>query len=190
MTMTDVATPTTARRSRPPKRPRPETRIGKLRAEYPKATAEQLCELYKKWLIGVVIFDTDDDEAEIMTLIDLALRSLVKDHPAARLPKTPAQRQQAKAQKKALVNKIAAADEQRIETLLTVRLLEYQTTYGKRLADCTGAECKRLSFRYGSFFAEIAKRLSPSDRVGNHLSEPELQAIAKTHRLVGPEAVR
>jgi hypothetical protein len=39
-----------------------------------------------------------------------------------------------------VVEQITQADQERIERIVSVRLLEYQTTYGKSLGDCTGAE--------------------------------------------------
>ena len=70
------------------------------------------------------------------------------------------------------------------------KLLDLPVPNGKLLGDCTGAECQRLSRRYGAFFAEIGKRLNPHDHVRQHLSEAELQAIARQHRLLGPKADR
>lgn len=158
--------------------------VKRLRAEFPKANAAQLSELYKARVRELVVFDDAEVEAEIIGIIDDWLSRNVKDTPpAARKPLN-------KTKTRALVHKIAEADEQRIETAIKIRLLDWLTPYGRKLADCTGAECGRLSKRYGPFLGEIAKRLHPRDHVRNHLSERELQAIAATHRLVGPEALR
>jgi len=177
-----------------------------LRNEYPKATNQQIANIYKQNIRGLVICEDDQTEFELFGILDdwlkahidnilkgkpVEVKPVAEPKPAApRRTKTPEEKAEAEAKRRALVEEIRARDEVRIETAIKVRLLEWQTTYGKRLADCTGAECMRLARRYGPFFQEISKRLNASDKVGNHLSEVELQAIAATHKLIGPEALR
>lgn len=186
MQMETGITTSSAPRSRRRQRLDARDQVKKLRAEFPKANAAQIAELYKARVRELVVFDDDDIEAEIMGVVDDWLSLNVKDP-----RKPPTQKHEGnKIQRRALVDKIAQVDEARIETAIKIRLLDWLTPYGKKLADCTGAECTRLSKRYGPFLAEIAKRLHPSEHVRNHLSERELQAMAATHRLVGPEAIR
>lgn len=187
--MIDTGTTTGAGRRRR-RDVRPEEQVRRLQGEYPKASPAQVRELYKSRLRELVLFDTDAIEFEVMTIVDEWLLRHVTDPAPKSTRSTPEQRQARKRDRDVLVTKIRAADEQRIETAIKVRLLEWMTPYGKKLRDCTGAECLRLSRRCGPFFGEIAKRLAPRDHVGNHLSERELEAIAMTHRLIGPDALR
>lgn len=183
MTMIDTG----AEPGRQQREPGPEDRIRELRREYPLASAAQIRAHYKTWARPQIALEA---EHELMRIVDDWLLRYVPDERPARRQRTEEEREAAKEERRALAERIKAADDARIEIEVKIRLLEWQTTYGKPLADCTGAECLRLSRRYGPFFAEIAKRLNPSDKVRNHLSETELQAIALAHRLIGPEALR
>lgn len=171
----------------------PREFIKKLWAEYPTASAEDIGEHYKRHLRVNTVFDGPAVEALAMQPLEEWLRDNVVEGGTTRRPRAPrspeeqAQRAQAK---EALVATIAEHHEALVEAEVGIRLLEYQTTYGKPLGDCTGAECQRLSLRYGAFFAEVAKRLHRSDHVRQHLTEAELQAIARSHRLIGPTAGR
>jgi hypothetical protein len=177
----------------------PREFIDKLRAAEPNADADEICRQYLVAIREHTIFDEGKWEILALTPIEEWLRATViaarplappKDRtpPRPRPPRTPEQVAARAAETKHLVDTIGAGVERMIEAEVAMRLLEYETTYGKKLGDCTGAECGRLSRNYGSFFAEVAKRLNPSDRVRNHLSELELQAIARTYRLIGPGA--
>lgn len=177
----------------------PRDFIARLRAQYPGENDDAIRERYKQHVCERAMFDDSAIKRLVMAPLDEWLKSVLdKAPPATPLPAAPApkpkrsktveEREQARAATNAIVGEIAKRDEKRIEREVTIRLLEYQTTYEKPLGDCTGAECRRLSIRYGVFFAEIAKRLRPSDHVRHHLTEAELQAIAVTHRLIGPKA--
>lgn len=164
------------RRSRHLKSPRDF--IQRLQAEFPDDTPEQTCERYVARVRDAAVFD--DAQAELFALGPLTewLRATVV--PVRQKPRRGGRAEATGT----VVEQITQADQERIERIVSVRLLEYQTTYGKALGDCTGAECKRLGKQYGGFFAEVAKRITPGQRVRNHLTELELQGIATTHRLV------
>jgi len=57
--------------------------------------------------------------------------------------------------------------------LREVLLLDLILPNGKKLRDATGAECKKA----GGFFAEVAKGLKPTQKVGHHRTETDLQNI-------------
>jgi hypothetical protein len=176
----------------------PREFIDHLRIEQPNATADELIRRYMTQVREHSIFDDAAWEILVLDPLEEWLRANVTGAPAVAIAarkaangareRTPAERERRAALTKSIVEKIAKEDQQRIEMVVTVRLLEYQTTYGKPLGDCTGSECARLSRRYGAFFAEVAKRLLPAERVRGHLSELELQSIARSYRLIGPGA--
>src|SRR6185295_8094433 len=156
--------------------------------KHPDSNAAELREIVRQWIIESTEFEDAAARNFIMWLVDKALARTIADE------KPESEREQARAErialKRQLVETLAKADEQRIEAEVNIRLLEYATPYGKQLGDCTGAECTRLSRRYGSFFAELGKRITRSETVRAHLTEVELQAIARTHRLIGEKAAR
>lgn len=166
--------------------------LARLRAGFPGDTPEQIAERYVSHVREMNLFD--DAQQEIYVLDPLREWILATIAAEVRKPKpaSPEVREKRRAQREAIVKAIASKVEKKVEDraqeLFEVRLLEYQTIYGKPLARCTGAECSRLGHRYGEFFAEIAKRLRPSEHVEAHLSEAELQAIAQVHYLLGPKA--
>lgn len=51
--------------------------------------------------------------------------------------------------------------------------LDFNMPNGKALRDCTGAECKRA----GGWFAKIAAKIKPAEKVGNVLSEQDLRNL-------------
>ena len=176
----------------------PREFIDKLRAEEPNANTDEIAQRYMAAVREHSLFDDMFWEILVLDPLEEWLRAnVVAPAPVRLVPppaqpprrnKAPEERARATAETRALVTQIAAKDAERIELVVAIRLLEYKTTYGKTLGDCTGAECARLSRHYGAFFAEIARRINPADRVRNHLSELELQGIARVHRLIGPGA--
>jgi hypothetical protein len=156
----------------------PRAFIQRLQAEFPNDPPENIGDRYLAHVRDVVSFDDAQDELYVLGPLTEWLRANVV--PVRKKPKRGTQAEATGT----VVAQIAKADEERVERIVSVRLLEYQTTYGKTLGDCTGAECKRLGRQYGGFFTEVAKRLTPGQRVRNHLTELELQGIATTHRLV------
>jgi hypothetical protein len=154
----------------------PREFIRRLQAEFPDNTPEQICERYLSHIRGAVEIEDDQDRLYVMGPLSEWLRANVipvEKKPRRKRPETAA-----------IVEQIEKADQERIEQIAGLRLLEYLTTYGKTLGDCTGAECQRLGRQYGGFFAEVATRLTPGQHVRNHLSELELQGIALAHRLI------
>lgn len=170
-----------------------EQTLAILREDNPKASAAELRLIAHQWILDRVVFEDEDTRVFVMGLVDGDLHRRIKD-PSP----TPAQREISRVERTTLrqktVETLKQKDEQRIEAKveaeITIRMLDYQTTYGKALGDCTGAECDRLSRRYGDFFFELAKRITRSETVRAHLTEEELRAIAKTHRLIGEKATR
>jgi hypothetical protein len=181
----DTTPATSSRRQRRERIVSPRDFIKELQALFPDDSPEEICEQYRQHVREKTRFDDLAIEALVMGPLDEWLKANVGG--ARRRRAAPERSAQAK---EMLIGEMAQRHAALVEAEATIRLLEYQTTYGKALGDCTGAECRRLSVRYGDFFAELAKRLRPSDHVGQHLSEAELQAIARTHRLIGPNADR
>jgi len=168
--------------------PKPEAILASFRERNPDATAAELREIARQYVVENTEFEDIAARTFTLWLVDRALARTITDE------KSQSERDVARAErvalKQQLIETMAKADEQRIEVEVTIRLLEYATPYGKQLGDCTGAECTRLSRRYGSFFAELGKRITRSETVRAHLTETELQAIARTHRLIGEKAAR
>lgn len=171
-----VQVETTRRRSRHLESPR--AFIQRLQAEFPDDAPRKICERYLAHIRDVVLFDDAQARAYVIGPLTEWLRAIVV--PVSKKPKRGARAEATGT----VVAHIAKADEERVERIISVRLLDYQTTYGKTVGDCTGAECKRLGRQYGGFFAEVGKRLTPAQRVRCHLTELELQGIAATHRLI------
>lgn len=185
------ATPARSRRRRTLESPRDF--VARLRAGFPTDTPEQIAERYLSHVRETNVFDDAQEEIYVLDpLREWVLATIAAQTKGAPKPPSPDALQRRRAHKAAALQKIGAAVEQKIEKraeeLVEIRLLEYQTTYGKALGRCTGAECRRLGRRYGAFFTEVGKRLRPSEHVEEHLSELELQAIARVHYLVGPDA--
>lgn len=168
--------------------PKPEEVLASFRERNPDANAAELREIARQYVAENTEFEDIAARNFTMWLVDRALARTITDE------KSQSEREVARVEKAALkrqlIETMAKADEQRIEAEVNIRLLEYATPYGKQLGDCTGAECTRLSRRFGSFFAELGKRITRSETVRAHLSETELQAIARTHRLIGEKAAR
>lgn len=170
MTHTDVHTGA-------PRRKAHATRafVTQLRAEEPKAKADEIC----RRAIAAFREHVDEEGQDIFldALKDWLLDN-VTDKPPRRM-RTAEERAQSKAATATLVEQIATNLDARIEAAVQTRFLEEKMINGRKLADCTGAMCRR----FGGFYAEIAKRLRPSERVGGHLTEAEIAAIAKTWRI-------
>jgi hypothetical protein len=154
----------------------------------PTVSAAEVRELVHNHILANAEFEDEAERAFVMWLVDDALARKVKDPKPA--PERRAAKAKAEAEKQHIGESLRRGFEDRIETEVTIRLLEYVTPYGKPLAECTGAECKRLGRRFGSFFGELGDRLTPGETVGAHFPEAALQAIAETHRLVGPRSTR
>ena len=60
-----------------------------------------------------------------------------------------------------------------VTKIVTKNLLSMVMPNGKELRDCTGRDCKRM----GGWFARIAKRVKPTQKVGNALSEEQIQDL-------------
>jgi hypothetical protein len=181
---TNVAIP--ARRRR--RATMPEQTLAGIRHENPNASPNELREIARQYVIENSEFEHQASRDFTLWLVDKALLHEIKE------PKPEAKPEVIRAERAALKARLTKTMQQYHETLIAdevkIRLLEYETTYGKALGDCTGAECERLSRRYGDFFFELAKRLTRSETVRAHLSEVEVQAIARSHRLIGEKAAR
>jgi hypothetical protein len=163
--------------------------VKRLQAGFPTETPEQIAERYVSHVREVNVFD--DAQQEIYCLDPLRewiLATIGAKSPTSKPKLSPEAAERRLAARAKVLKTVGERVEERIEKLAEIRLLEYATTYGKPLGRCTGAECRRLGRHYGAFFTEIGKRLKPSEHVEEHMSELELQAIARVHYLVGPDA--
>jgi hypothetical protein len=186
-TSVETGVETTARRRRP-HIPTPQEMLASFRRQHPDADAVELRRIAQQHIAERAEFEDIATKNFAMWCIEGHLARAIKDEPSPE--EAAAKAAERNAQKEQLAAAIARADAERIDAIVTIRLLEYETPYGKKLGDCTGAECERLSRRYGSFFAELSKRITRSEMVRAHLTESELQAIATTHRLIGEKATR
>lgn len=180
--------------------------IRRLQAGFPTDTPEQIVNRYIAHIRDVAAFEDYQAELYVLPALEewvaanivspVKPRQQLKAVPAPSTPlrsrKTPEQRAAAEAQRQALVEVIAEKDQQRVAELVKVRLLDYLVLVpgvgSQALGECTGAQCRRAGQRLGPWLLEIAKRLRPSERVKHHLSELELQGIARSHRLLGAGA--
>jgi hypothetical protein len=64
----------------------------------------------------------------------------------------------------------------RIEREAQTLLLEWTMPNGKRLADCTGSDCKKV----GGWLSRIADKIKPTDIVGRVLSEKQVRSLYAT----------
>lgn len=168
----------------------PQEILAGFRQQHPKATAPELREIARQYILENTEFESAAPRNFTMWLVDRSLAREIKEAPLSDPAASEQARQERASARQRLMETLASNDEKRIENEVQIRMLEYQTTYGKALGDCTGAECDRLSRRYGDFFFELAKRITRSETVRAHLTEVELQAIARTHRLIGEKATR
>jgi hypothetical protein len=154
-----------------------EETLARLRKESPDVSAAELREIARHYVI-------DHPSSNFTMWLVEALAQVIRDKPSQEKAAERA------ARGKQLIATMAEAHEEIVEIQASIRLLEWVTPYGRPLSECTGAECKRLSRRFGSFFDELSKRLTPGETVGAHFPEAALQAIARTHRLIGERATR
>jgi hypothetical protein len=162
--------------------------LANFRKQNPEASATELREIVQRYIADRSVFEDLPTKNLNTWLNDNALARVIKDEPSPE--QAAAKAAERAALKEQLKQTMARGLDDRIESIVTTRLLEYKTPYDKQLGDCTGAECERLSRRFGSFFAELSKRINRSEIVRAHLTESELQAIALTHRLIGEKAAR
>lgn len=184
----DTTTDTPTARTRRTRISTPQEMLARFRTDNPTASAIELREIARQYIAERAVFEDIAVNNLNTYLIEKALAREIKEQPSPDVEREKAAERAA--MKEQLVQAMARADEERIEAIVTVRLLEYETPYGKPLGDCTGAECARLSRRFGGFFAELSKRITRAETVRAHLTENELQAIARTHRLIGEKATR
>lgn len=161
--------------------------LAELKADHPAASAAELCERYVD-ACRPHVTDTGDDEAlwhdRILPLLLAGLNDRFGERPKRTYTKkTPEQRAASHVETATLVQQIATNVEKHVEERAQTMFLETIAPNGRRLADCTGAMCKR----FGGFYAEIAKRLSASDHVGKHMTEAEIASIARTYRIEAGE---
>jgi hypothetical protein len=148
--------------------------IKELRRGDPEADTAEICRRYVAWSRDHV----DPDALCQDRIVDLVAAWLNDNIRDKRVRATPLPEREA--EKAAYVQRIAAGHKELVVTEARTMFLEMVMPWnGRRLADCTGAMCKRG----GGFFAEIGKRLNPRDKVGNHLTETEIAAIAHTYRI-------
>jgi hypothetical protein len=166
--------------------------VARLCAGFPSDSPEQIAERYLSHVRENNLFDDAQQQIYVLDPLREWVLAIIGAQARKAAKYSPEARERRRAQRAALVKTIETKVEQKIEDkaeeLVEIRLLQYQTTYGKPLGQCTGAECRRLGKRYGEFFTEVSKRLRPSEHVESHLSELELQAIARVHFLIGPSA--
>lgn len=96
-------------------------------------------------------------------------------HSLVEAPATPAARQAAKAEKAAKVEAIKEKVKTRIREEAELILLDLVIPGGKALRDATGRDCAKA----GGWFAAIAERVKPGQKVGAAMSEADLRALWK-----------
>jgi hypothetical protein len=154
--------------------------LAELRADHPDTNAARLRALAMIALRPRV--DVDEGwQSVVFDLMAEGLKVRIFDKRPRRAPTLTAKERQE--QRLRIKDEMKRRLDDHIEDAVTVRLLDYVTLIGTPLGDCTGADCKKLSIRERDFYGEIAKRLRPGERVRNHLSEDELQAIHRSCRL-------
>ncbi len=65
----------------------------------------------------------------------------------------------------------------KIDEQAKIVLLEMMLPNGKRLADCTGQECKSI----GGWLGKVARRVEPDETIGAKLTEDDLRALYEKH---------
>lgn len=69
--------------------------------------------------------------------------------------------------------RLEAAKLQKCKMAVTRNFLKKVMPNGKELRDCTGNDCTRM----GGWFLKIAERVKPTQKVGNALSEEDVQNL-------------
>jgi hypothetical protein len=177
--MSEATHTTTLRRRR-----RDEARelLNTLRVDNPKADRNALIKLYLAHIRSVIESATDPEAID--TLVLNPLREWVGAQITE--PRTRKTREERAAEKAAMLEQIGARDSERIETIVTRRLLEWEMPDGRLLGDLTGADCRNLSERFGVFLHVLSDQMPARAKVRNRFTELELQAIARHHKLVTP----
>lgn len=177
--MSTTTTTTTVSASR--RRTRDEARelLSRLRAEHPKANRIELTRLYIAEIRPLIPDSSDPDMVELMVINPL--REWVGAQIVER--RATKSREERAAEKAALIADISARDSERVEAIVTRRLLEYEMIDGRVIGDLSGADCRKLAENQGSFFRAIAEHIPPRAKVRNHYNEVELQALARQYKL-------
>jgi hypothetical protein len=84
-------------------------------------------------------------------------------------PLTPAEREARKAQRQVEI--------EQAKTTIKQNLLDLVLPNGKRLRDCTGRDCTRLSKKIGPWLMRIAEKVKPNEIVGKVLTEAQVQSL-------------
>jgi hypothetical protein len=180
-TTTSTEKTTSRRRSAQKTRKTPFQFLDELRLNNVGFTAMQLRTVAMKAVRESTLVD-EEMEHVVFDFIRLGINARIADKRARR--STPSlsviERQEQRARTK---DHMRARLDEHIEGRVQMRLLDYVTLIGKPLAECTGSDCRKMATRDRDFYAELARRLRPGERVGKHLSEVELQAIHRDCRL-------
>lgn len=158
--------------------------IAELRADYPEADNFELVRLY----IAECRAHWGDDDPVWQDRIFDGLQEWLRSKVFSAAGRTLNRARSPEERAHRAIERRAEVEQQKAEIERRFALLEYRTTYGKPLGECTGAECKNLSHRYGDFFAALAAKMKPDETVGAHYTENQLQALALRHQLIGPKA--
>jgi hypothetical protein len=181
---TSTGTDTSSRRRRTRRPKTPFEFIDELKRDNVGATFATLRVLAMKEVREATLVD-DHMTNVVFDYIRLGINERFPD--VRRRPVPTLTRQERQDQRARTLDRMGDRLEQVIEARADLRMLEYITLIGKPLAECTGADCRKMATRDRDFYAEIARRLRPGERVGKHLSEDELQAIRRDCRLTPAE---
>lgn len=66
---------------------------------------------------------------------------------------------------------------QKIAEVAQIQLLEMLMPNGKRLAECSGRECREMGPVIGNWLARVARSMKAKDLVGNVMTEERLQDL-------------
>jgi hypothetical protein len=96
---------------------------------------------------------------------------------AERVIRDPASRAARQKTETAVAGQMKSELREKIIGAANLMLLALVLPNGKKLADCTGRECRALSKKTGSWLKKIADKIKPDERVGDRLSEADVRKL-------------
>jgi hypothetical protein len=74
-------------------------------------------------------------------------------------------------------DRLGSALDGKLKEYAGIVLLEMLMPNGKKLRDCTGAECKELSSKIGAWLLRVSKQVKPDALVGDVLTEKQVRTL-------------
>ena len=93
----------------------------------------------------------------------------------AQLRQRIAARRKSRAARVEATTKIMQHVDAAIDQRAQIKLLDLMLPNGKALRECTGSDCRKLSYKMGSWLAKVADHVKPNQIVGDVLQEADIR---------------